>query len=248
MGSWSFLYRWRNSVVGFCQSLFPICNYSQVRVFLNHCATVQPQIFNPKCDWAKNRHFTFGDQFEKWTETVKPPFHSVTGPFDMLVCGRAEPIRHLARDVQLYLCFLILPLAKLAFSPPWPLVYSTRDLLSPKLGAHTCVHALKLNCPFLSLCMNVSGVKRFPEPQAQGSRKHLSYLFISLALHFCDFSSKPVWKFGNWIARKAKIARTCNVSNPIEVRAALYISTDPGAAGMWAVMINVVKAIMDTRG
>ena len=94
--------------------------------------------------------------------------------------------------------------------------------------------------------MNVSGVKLFA--QDQGLRKQYIYLYISLALYFHGFSSKLVWKFGNWIAQKAKIARTSNVSNPIELQTALYITIDPGAAGSWTVMINYVKAIMENNG
>lgn len=95
--------------------------------------------------------------------------------------------------------------------------------------------------------MNVSGVKRLSKAQDQGSRKQF-IVFPPCSSLLRLFSSRLKWKFGNWIAGKGKIAPTSNVSNPIGVQAALYITIDPGAAGIWAGIINGVKTVMDNNG
>lgn len=91
--------------------------------------------------------------------------------------------------------------------------------------------------------MNVSGVKRFPEAQDQGSRKQfiffpLLFTFVALVLNWRESLVIE-------LQRKARLLLLLMSAIQLELR---YISAiDRGAAGIWAVIINDVKAVMDNN-
>lgn len=96
---------------------------------------------------------------------------------------------------------------------------------------------------FLHSAIYVSGIKRFPEAQDQGSHKQF-ILFSPSRFTFVAFSSKRVWKFDNCIAEEGKNAPTSNVSKKqLEFKLHYTSAIDLGAAGIWSGKINAVKAM-----